>query len=355
MDSLTLYKSQIDANVGTFCNTLLERTEKEFGPYSREAIETYCSLLSRGGKRIRGSLLMAAYHMAGGKDTQLATNVARIIEMLNSNLLIFDDIADLSDKRRGGPTVHRMFERYHHDAKLYGGSEHFGVAMALHVGLAGTYLVAAELGQIDAPSDIKLALSKNLNRAIYTTIHGQFNDIANEAVRLVNERQVERTLTWKAAYYTLLQPMQAGLLLAGVKDVDIPAVREYALHLGLAYQIIDDILGTFGDETKSGKSAREDLMEGKITLLVSRALQHGNAEQKKALLAALGNKKLTDAGYAQAKAIMRDTGAFDYARDTAAIHAQAATRALESAPKDWSKEGVQFLRDLAQYITTRQK
>lgn len=355
MQILSTYKVQIDDNINAFCNTLLERTEAEFGPYSREAVETYCSLLARGGKRIRGNLLIAAYTMAGGKNTSLAVNAARIVEMLNANLLIFDDIADRSDKRRGGPTVHRMFEHYHRDAKLYGSSEHFGVAMALHVGLAGTYLVANEINDLDTPDPIKVALSQNLNNATYTTIHGQFNDIANEAVRLVNERQVERTLTWKAAYYTFLQPLQTGLLLAGVKDIDLPAVREYSLHLGLAFQIIDDILGTFGDEAKSGKSAREDIAEGKITLLVSRALQRSNAEQKKALLSALGNKELTDAEYNTVKEIMRESGALSYARDVAAVHAEAATRALDTAPKEWSKEGLAFLHDLAQYVTTRQK
>ncbi len=355
MESLTAYKAKIDDNISAFSKKLLQQTEAEFGPYSREALETYCSLLGRGGKRIRGGLLIAAYKMAGGKDTKLAMDAARVVEMLNANLLIFDDIADSSDMRRGGPTVHRMFERYHRDAKLWGDSPHFGVAMALHVGLAGTYLTATELEQLDIPAAQKAAVTEHFNRAVYTAVQGQFNDIANEAVRLVNERQVERTLTWKSAYYTFLQPLQMGLLLAGVKNVDIPAVREYSLHLGLAFQIIDDILGTFGDEKKSGKSAREDIIEGKITLLVSRALQRGDGDQKKVLLKALGNKKLTDADYTAVKKIMRTTGALDYARDVALVHEQAATRALESAPKEWSKDGVAFLHDLARYVTTRQK
>lgn len=355
MESLTAYKAKIDDNINTFSKKLLQNTEAEFGPYSREAMETYCSLLGRGGKRIRGGLLIAAYKMAGGKDIKLALNAARVVEMLNANLLIFDDIADSSDLRRGGPTVHRMFEHYHRDAKLWGDSPHFGVAMALHVGLAGVYLTSTELQRLDIPAAKKTAVTEHFNQAVYTAVQGQFNDIANEAVRLVNERQVERTLTWKSAYYTFLQPFQMGLLLAGVKDVDIPAVREYSLHLGLAFQIIDDILGTFGDEKTSGKSSREDIIEGKITLLVSRALQRGDGDQKKVLLKALGNKKLTTADYEAVKKIMRSTGALDYARDMALVHEQAATRALEAAPKEWNKDGLVFLHDLARYVTTRQK
>jgi len=352
MNILGAYKSQIDINIQAFCDRLLTETEQDFGPYSREAIETYCSLLARGGKRLRGSLTIAAYKMAGGTDDAMIVDAARVVEMLNSNLLIFDDIADLSDKRRGGPTVHRMFEHYHHDAKLYGNSQHFGVAMGLHVGLAGTYLVATELGRLKVADSIKLAATTNLNHAIYTTVHGQFNDIANEAVRLVNQRQVERTLTWKAAYYTLLQPFQFGLLLAGSQDANHPMVRDYAMNLGLAFQIIDDILGTFGDN-ETGKSNREDITEGKITLLVSRAIQQSDADQKKTLLAALGNKKLTDAEYEEVKHIMQATGALDFARETAAVHAEEAVRALDNAPKEWSKDGIAFLRELALFVTSR--
>lgn len=354
MNTLSAYKQNIDDNITAFCEELLNQTEQDFGPYSREAMETYTSLLSRGGKRLRGALAIEAYRMAGGKNEDMIINAARIAEMLHVNLLVFDDIADLSDKRRGGPTVHKMFERYHHDAKLFGDSKHFGTSMALHVGLGGTYLVAMELARLDVDADAKLEATKNLNQAIYTTVQGQFNDIANEAVRLVNERQVERTLTWKSAYYTLLQPFQFGLMLAGSKDAELPMVRNYAMNLGLAFQIIDDIIGTFGDETKSGKSSHDDFAEGKITILVSRALQQGDADQKKKLLAALGNKKLTDTEFEEVRTILRQTGALEYAQDLADHHSQAAIKALDEAPTRWTEEGITFLHDLATYVTSRQ-
>lgn len=355
MNTISQYKQQIDRNIEQYCSTLLQQTEESFGPYSREAMETYCSLLSRGGKRVRGALTIAAYKMAGGKDDDMIVNAARIVEMLNANLLVFDDIADLSDKRRGGPTVHRMFERYHREAKLYGDDVHFGVAMGLHVGLAGTYLVAIELDKLNVAPQVKLNATNNLNEAILTTIHGQFNDIANEAVRLVNETQVRRTLTWKAAYYTMLQPFQFGLMLAGDKSADSEMVREYTMNLGLAFQIVDDIIGTFGDEDASGKSNQEDIAEGKITVLVSRALQKGDAEQKKTLLAALGNKQLTQQDYEACRSIMRETGALQYARELADVHAKAAVQALADAPDYWTKDGIAYLNELADYVVVRNK
>lgn len=351
---LGTYKKQIDQNIAKYCDRLLQETQTDFGPYSYEAMETYASLLSRGGKRLRGSLVIAAYKMVGGRDDAMIIEAARTIEMLHSNLLIFDDIADLSDKRRGGSTVHKMFETYHREAKLYGDSEHYGVAMALHVGLAGTYLVEAEIARLKVNEPAKLAAATNMNHAIVAAVNGQLNDITNEAVRLVNEKQVERTLTWKSAYYTFLQPVQFGMLLSGSKDAELPLVRAYAMNLGLAFQIIDDIIGTFGEEEKSGKSNRDDIKEGKITILVSRALQQGTADQKRTLLSALGNHKLTTADYEACKQIMRETGALDYTRELADAHAQAAVKALDEAPAHWTEDGITFLHDLATYVTSRQ-
>jgi geranylgeranyl diphosphate synthase type I len=351
---LSTYKKQIDQSIQHYCDRLLQQTEADFGPYSFEAMETYASLLNRGGKRLRGAMVMAAYKMVGGTDDAMIVEAARTVEMLNTNLLIFDDIADQSIKRRGGPTVHKMFETYHREAKLYGDSTHYGIAMALHVGLAGTYLVEAEIALLKVGEPAKLAASINMNHAIVTAVNGQLNDITNEAVRLVNEKQVERTLTWKSAYYTFLQPLQFGMLLAGSADAQLPLVRDYAMNLGLAFQITDDIIGTFGEESKSGKSSKDDLAEGKITILVSRALQEGTAEQKKTLLAALGNHKLTNEQHEACKQIMRDTGALEYARDMADTHAQVAIKALDQSPEHWGEDGINFLHDLATYVTSRQ-
>lgn len=351
---LSTYKKQIDQSIQHYCDRLLQQTEADFGPYSFEAMETYASLLNRGGKRLRGAMVMAAYHMVGGTDNAMIVEAARTVEMLNTNLLIFDDIADTSDKRRGGPTVHKMFETYHREAKLYGDSAHYGAAMAMHVGLAGTYLVEAEIARLKVDEAAKLAAATNMNHAILTAVNGQLNDITNEAVRLVNEKQVERTLTWKSAYYTFLQPLQFGMLLASSEDAKLPLVRDYAMNLGLAFQIIDDIIGTFGEETKSGKSSKDDLAEGKITILVSRALQESTAEQKKTLLAALGNHNMTVEQYESCKQIMRSTGALEYARDLADTHAHLAVKALDQAPERWGEDGINFLHDLATYIISRQ-
>ena len=347
------HKSTIDADLERYCSKLLEEVERDYTNYSFEAIETFCLLLKRGGKRLRGNLSIAAYNMVGGKDEGVAIGAARITEILQTTLLILDDIADLSDLRRGGPTVHKMFEQYHHDAKLYGNSQHYGLSMALNVGLFGSYLVDAEILKFAVPDSIKLAVMQKVGAGMTTTIHGQLNDITNEAVRLINEKQVERTLTWKSAYYTFLQPIQFGMLLAGSKDAELPLVRDYAMNLGLAFQIIDDIIGTFGEEEKSGKSSKDDLKEGKITILVSRALQQGTAEQKKTLLAALGNHKLSIEQYEACKQIMRETGALDYARDLAEMHSSLAIKALDEAPTHWTEDGIAFLHDLATYVTSR--
>ncbi len=98
----------------------------EYGAYSRAAIESFVSILSRGGKRLRGVLTMASYEMLGGKDREMIIKAARAVEMIHAYVLMIDDIADRSDTRRGGPSAHKIMEEYHHANSLKTEDVHFG-------------------------------------------------------------------------------------------------------------------------------------------------------------------------------------------------------------------------------------
>lgn len=351
--ALAEYKQRLDRAITDYCDNLLADTRNQFTTYSHDAMEAYCSILRRGGKRLRGALVMNAYQMVGGINMPLALEVAKAIEMVHTYLLIVDDISDRSEVRRGDYSAHILLQEYHHQHALQGDAAHFGESVATNAAMIGGHLAMLEIGRLNVAADVRVAILNNLNENLVITGHGQANDIFNEAVQAVDESQVQRMLTWKTAYYSFLNPLQSGALLGKADPADFGCLQEYAVHIGLAFQIADDILGTFGNEFESGKSAQDDIKEGKITLLVSRALARASGQQRQALLACLGNPTLTSQQHEQCKRIIEDTGALDYARKLAAKHAELAVIALETAPRHWGREHIGFLRAIASFVTAR--
>lgn len=352
-EKLAAYKRLIDEAVQAYCDRLLVDCEREYTEYSRVATEAYCSVLRRGGKRMRGALVMNAYEMLGGTDKQVSLRAAVAIEMMHAYLLVTDDICDRSLTRRGGPTAHVLLADYHRTHHLHGDSAHFGISQALNAALLGSHLAQLELIKLPLNDTVKLELLHDLNEVLAVTIHGQFNDIFNEAVQTVNEAQVRNVLRWKTAYYSFLNPLQVGAGLAQADPAEFGILKDYADHMGLAFQIADDILGTFGNEADSGKSTEDDLKEGKITILVTRALERATSEQRQTILATLGDDQLRAKDYDLCKQVIEDTGALDYARQLADQHAHKAVVSLDAVPFSWDASGVAFLRDLASIVTNR--
>jgi geranylgeranyl diphosphate synthase type I len=98
--------------------------------------------------------------------------------------------------------------------------------------------------------------------------------------------------TYKTAYYSYMLPLQVGSALAGAPLEELDNYREYSLYAGFGFQMQDDIIGIFGDESTTGKSRKSDIVEGKKTLLMADALSHTNAAGRDVLQSALGNTKL---------------------------------------------------------------
>ncbi|HXH26434.1 MAG TPA: polyprenyl synthetase family protein [Candidatus Acidoferrum sp.] len=352
---LNEFKPRLDEAIDEYARKLLQDTELMYGSYSRDATRAYTDFLGRGGKRLRGALLMSAYEMLGGLDEQLSLAAARTIEIIHAYLLITDDICDQSRARRGGPTVHVAMEEYHKRHNLHGDSAHFGVSIAINAALAACHEALQAIGQLPTDDTTKLEALQSLHENLLVTVQGQFNDIMGEAFQDFDERHVLDMLTYKTAYYSFLSPLQFGAILAKAEAVELACLKDYSRHMGLAFQIADDIIGVFGDEHESGKSNQDDLREGKITILIARAMSAANREQRDRLLQILGNQNLTDADCADAKKIIEDTGALDYSRALAEKHAQSASIALDAAPTHWQPRQLNFLRALTTYVVQRGK
>lgn len=216
--------------------------------------------LEAGGKRLRPMLLLASCEMAGG-SVEEAMPFACALEMIHTYSLIHDDLPamDNDDLRRGKPTNHKMF----------------GEAMAILAGdgllsAAGELMLHAAVGMRDLRG--ARAAEAILRRAGVTgMVAGQTMDVTGEGGEPTAEKVVYIHLHKTADLITA--PVEAGLLLAGASEEQVKAGVAYGQHLGVAFQIVDDVLDVRGDTAVLGKTAGKDAAQGKLTWVAVRGLE----------------------------------------------------------------------------------
>lgn len=348
---LTQYKQQIDEAANEYSQQLLTATHEEFGHRATQVTSYFTELLQRDSKRVRGSLVLHGYQMAGGDDTATATQLALVVEMIHSYILMIDDIQDNSLSRRGGPAAHVGLAHYHQTEQLAGSDEHFGLSMTLNSLLVGHHEAFELLGQLKVSPSILLAVSNHLHRSLVITGHGQTNDIFNEVVGTVSQADINNVLEWKTAHYTFIAPLQAGMLLAGATPKQCETIVSYARHAGYAFQIGDDVIGLFGKSKELGKNPMDDIREGKRTILTYYALQHTPRPDQNFLLHMLGNTQLSQSEFNRCKEIIKYCGAYDHALASLAERVKLAKQSLEQVAI--SAKNREFLADLADYLRVR--
>ena len=205
------------------------------------------SLLA-GGKRLRPTLLLAACHLLLD-DVSAALPFAAAVEMIHTYSLIHDDLPamDNDDLRRGKPSNHKAF----------------GEATAILAGDALLNLAYELMGRSAHPRALKALSAIALAAGSSGMIAGQAADMWMEG-READQDMLRYIHSHKTADL-ITAPVVAGLILAGADDRQLEQGRMYGCHLGLAFQIVDDLLDELGDETKMGKRLGKDHAVGKLT------------------------------------------------------------------------------------------
>lgn len=236
--------------------------------------------LQGGGKRIRPVLLLASCDMAGG-NLSAALPFACALEMIHTYSLIHDDLPamDNDDLRRGQPTCHKAFGE---NIAILAGDGLLNAAAEL---MAGS---SVKMGDLRGCRALEIIMR---HAGVTGMIAGQSEDVTSEGqppnedtVRYIHERKTADLL--EAA-------VEAGLALAGAQEKEINTGREYALHLGMAFQMTDDLLDVTGDEDKLGKSVGKDQEQNKMTWIALRGIDgtredvHREISAAKAALASL--------------------------------------------------------------------
>lgn len=196
-------------------------------------------ILEAGGKRIRPRLLMLAYLASGGEDVEAAARPAAAVELMHTASVVHDDINDHGVVRRGRPSVNAIWGR----------------TFAL---LTGDYLFTA-VYRLLAPYD---ELNGILADAATALVEGETLQAWAVKNREFTSENYYRIIALKTA--ALFQAAgDMGARLAGASDVEIKALREFGYNVGLAFQIVDDILDIVGDEQSLGKTAGIDIEQGR--------------------------------------------------------------------------------------------
>jgi geranylgeranyl diphosphate synthase type I len=318
-----------------------------------DSVRAYCELLGRGGKRIRGILTITGYHMFGGTDDAVALEAAKALEMLQAYILMVDDIQDKSVVRRGGPSAHILLKNIHEQQNLKGDSQHFGESVAMNGFLFGAHSAIDVIADLDVDAEQRLRAIRNVNKYFIATAHGQTLDIFNEATATTDEDLVNNVLIWKTAFYSILNPLQLGAILAGANESDLRGLEAFALAAGRTFQITDDIIGVFGDDDATGKSAMDDIKEGKRTILSVRALKSTNPDDAAFLEHMLGNEQLTVEQFDRCKSIIEQSGALDYAKNEAGKSAEQAIVELDRLRNTNNNDQIAFLAQLTESLLHR--
>lgn len=323
-----------------------------YGCYSSESIKAFQQITERGGKRLRGVLLIQAYGMFGGQDYDLALRAAAAIELIHAYLLIIDDFCDQSMQRRGGSSAHIYLSEYHKNSKLSGDSKHFGESIAINSAIYGMHYASNLILSLNTDPNTIIKAHKNINDNLLITAHGQINDIFNESLPSVDEEMIRNVLVWKTGYYTFLNPLELGAILAGANENLTSKLKPIALNLGIAFQIQDDIIGMFGDDKKSGKSNMDDLREGKMTLLIEKTLQNSSKANNNIIRKALGNQSITTSQHKIVQNIIVHSGALDILKTEASKNIQNAIEDLSNL-SEISDKHRDFIINIALYINNR--
>ena len=346
-------KTAIDTEVEMHAKLLAQDAQKNYTPFSYSVVDAYNQVLLRGGKRIRGALTLVGYEMYGGTDKAMILQAAAAIEMLHAYVLVLDDIMDKSSTRRGGDSAHVIMKKYHANHRLAGNAVHFGEAEAINGAFVGAHYAQAVIARLNVKDSYKLKALQLVNDALVTTGHGQMNDIYNEASVTLEPAAVDNVLEWKTAHYTFLNPLQFGMALAGADKSTLASLYDYSMHAGRAFQITDDILGTFASEQETGKNPIDDTREGKRTIIAIAALQHADRADKNFLVSVLGNEHITQAEFARVKEIYLETGALKIAQDKAHYHIQKAVSSIDEHTASFNTFGYEFLQQLVKGLADR--
>ncbi len=305
---------------------------------------------SSSGKRFRPAFVYWGYVAQAGQpaDPGPLLRAAASLDLLHVSALAHDDVMDAAATRRGEPSAHVAFGRWHAASAWHGNADQFGRAAAI---LLGDLLLvwSAQMWSGSGFDAEALSRARPVLDAVRTEVTcGQFLDIVAQAEPVTPAQMLERARRvneFKSARYTIARPVQLGAALAGASADLIDVLGQYGSPLGRAFQLRDDVLDLFGDASQIGKDPGGDLREGKRTVLLAETYAAASPEQVKWLDRLVGDPTVGQEALDQVRDLVTGTGALTRVEASIQANEEAALTALTSIAID--REARTALEELA--------
>jgi octaprenyl-diphosphate synthase len=279
-------------------------------------------IVGSGGKRLRPAMVILSAGAFGYRGTE-HHELAAVVEFIHTATLLHDDVVDASELRRGNPTANALF----------------GNAASV---LVGDFVYSRAFQMMVEVESMRVM--QVLAGATNVIAEGEVLQLMNCHNTAINEHDYLQVIRYKTAKL-FEAATRLGAILGGAEPALETAMADYGMHLGTAFQLIDDVLDYSGDHKATGKNVGDDLAEGKPTLPLIYAIKHGNAAE-----AALIKKAIEEGGLGELEqviAAIQRSGALDYTRRQAEAEARAAGAALAILPNSIYRESLLQLADFA--------
>ncbi|WP_374499307.1 polyprenyl synthetase family protein [Zoogloea sp.] len=282
-------------------------------------------IIGSGGKRLRPAMVLFTAGAAGYTGSY-HREMAAVVEFIHTATLLHDDVVDESELRRGNKTANAMF----------------GNAASV---LVGDFLYSRAFQMMVGADNMKIM--RVLADATNVIAEGEVLQLLNCHNADVEVDDYLRVIRYKTAKLFEAAARLGGIL-GGVDDALESRMAAFGMHIGTAFQLIDDVLDYSGDEADTGKHIGDDLAEGKPTLPLIHAMKHGSPEHAACVRTAIENGGRDD--FPAVLDAIRATGAIEATRKVAEAEAQLALEALEALPASVFKES---LIELSKFAVAR--
>lgn len=320
-DRLAAYLAGDMDKVGTL---IAERMASEHAP---RIPEVTAHLVGAGGKRLRPMLTLAAARMCG-YDGPYHVHLAATVEFIHTATLLHDDVVDESQQRRGRPTANLLWDN---QSSV----------------LVGDYLFARSFQLMTEPGSMRVM--KILSNAAATIAEGEVLQLT-AAQNLATDEGIYLQVVRGKTAALFSAATEVGGVIAGADDGQVQALFDYGDALGIAFQIVDDLLDYQGDMTATGKNVGDDFRERKLTLPVIKAVAQADDEEREFWVRTIEKGRQKDGDLDYALSLLHKYGTLTETQQDALGWAAKAKAALAPLPDHEVKD---MLLDLADYVVSR--